>query len=139
MQKTVYEDYKYCMQDTSRVYVGCKYTFGELLETDSVPFKLQLIMQKYILSEADLADTLETHFYYLQQSSFLVKIYTQLKARVKVSIPEEKKSLLGGVKRRYVTKVFTVEQLVKLTPEEKEAAGMMIQEFSVSKLAMTAL
>ena len=38
MQKTVYEDYKYSMQDTSRVYVGSKYTLRELLEADEVYF-----------------------------------------------------------------------------------------------------
>ena len=32
MYRTVYEDYKYSMQDTGRIYVGCRYTFGELLE-----------------------------------------------------------------------------------------------------------
>ena len=44
MQKTVYEDYKYSMQDTGNIYVGCKYTFGELLEQEDILFKFRLIM-----------------------------------------------------------------------------------------------
>ena len=139
MQKTVYEDYKYSMQDTSRIYIGCKYTFGELMDDEEVSFKLRLILKQYILPEADLEDSLETHFYYLQQDSFLVKIYKQLKTKVKVNVIEEKKGLFGGNKKVYVTKQFTVEQLVAMSPDEKEQMGMVIQEFSISKLAMSAL
>lgn len=136
MQKTIYEDYKYGMQDTSRAYVGCKYTFAEFLEAEEVMFKLRLLVQKYILPEADLEDTLETHLYYLQPGSFLVKIYDQMKARVKINILEEKKSLMGKSKKEYVTRQLKISELVQMTPEEKEAAGIVIQELSVSKLAI---
>ena len=139
MQKTVYEDYKYCLQDTGRLYVGCKYTFAELLEEEEISFKFRLIMERYILPEADLEDTLETHLYYLKPESFLVKIYKQIKAKVKVNVIEEKKSLLGGVKKQYVTKLLTVDQLAAMSPAEKETKGMVVQELSVSKLAMMAL
>ena len=142
MRKTFYEDYKYSMQDVSRIYVGCKYTFGELLEEEEIPFKLRLIMERYILPEADPEDTLETHLYYLAPESFLVKIYRQMKARVKVNLIQEKKSLPGfgpGGKMQYVTKTLTVEELVSLQPAQKERQGCVIQEFSVSKLALAAL
>ena len=99
MQKTVYEDYKYSVQDTARIYVGCKYTFGEFLEEEEILFKFRLVVQKYILPEADLGDTLETHLYYLTPDSFLVKLYRQMKAKVRVIVIEEKKPFLGiGVK-----------------------------------------
>ncbi len=136
MQKTIYEDYKYGMQDTSRVYVGCKYTFAEFLEAEEVMFKFRLLVQKYILPEADPEDTLETHLYYLQPGNFLVKLYDQMKARVKINIIEEKKSLVGKPKKEYVTRQLKVSELVRMTPEEKEAAGIVIQELSASKLAI---
>lgn len=139
MQKTVYEDYKYSMQDTARVYVGSRYTFAELLEAEEVLFKLRLIVDKYILPEADREDTLETHLYYLAPDSFLVKIYRQLKARVKVNVIEEKKNLFGRKKKEYVTRQLTVEELVRLTPAQKEKQGLVIQELSVSKLALLGL
>lgn len=146
MQKTVYEDYKYSVQDTARIYVGCKYTFGEFLEEEEILFKFRLVMQKYILPEADLQDTLETHLYYLAPDSFLVKIYRQMKARVRVNVLEAKKPfpVIGGGKtgegrKRYVTKQFTVEELAAVPPEEKERQGYVIQELSVSKLALAAL
>lgn len=139
MQKTVYEDYKYSMQDTNRLYIGCKYTIRELLEEEEISFKFRLIMERYILPEADLDDTLETHLYYLGPETFLVKIYKQMKAKVKVNVIEERKSLFGGKKKQYVTKVLTMDQLVAMSPAEKERVGMVVQELSVGKLAMMAL
>lgn len=137
--KTVYEDYKYCIQDISTLYVGSHYTFGELLDRDDVMFKFQLVVERYLLPESDREDTLETHLYYLDPKSFLVKIYRQLRARVKVCVLEDKRTLTGKTERRYVTKVMRLEELVKIPPAEKERQGMVIQELSMSKLALMAI
>ena len=137
MKKTVYEDYKYSMQDTSKVYVGSKYTLDEILESEDMPFKFRLIVERYILPEADLQDTLETHLYYLEQKSFIVKIYKQLKAKVKVNVIEEKRSIFGS-KKQYVTKLVTVEELTAMSREEKESKGLVVQELIMSKLALMA-
>ncbi|MCI9336592.1 MAG: hypothetical protein HFH93_03455 [Lachnospiraceae bacterium] len=139
MERRTYEDYKYSMQDTSRLYVGAKYTFREFLDDDEITFKFRMLMERYILPEADLEDTLETHLYYLKPDSFLVKIYKQMKARVKVNVIEEKKPLLGPAKKQYVTKQLGVEELVKVPADEKERQGYVIQELSVSKLALLTL
>lgn len=139
MNQTIYEDYKYSIQDTGRLYVGCKYTFAELLEAEDVLFKFRMLVQKYILPEADSEDTLESHLYYLGPTGFLVKLYGQMKARIKVNIIEERKTPFGKRKREYVTKQLTIEQLTGMTKEEKEACGLVIQEISVSKLALVGL
>lgn len=139
MEKKVYEDYKYSMQDTSRLYVGAKYTFRELLDDEEITFKFRMIMERYILPEADPEDTLETHLYYLNPDSFLVKVYRQMKAKVKVNVIEEKKPLLGCAKKEYVTKQFSVEELAQIKPDRKEQMGCVIQELSVSKLALIGL
>ena len=140
MQKTVYENYKYSLQDTAKVYIGAKYTFAELLEQDEVAFKFRLIVERYILAEkeVDPQDTLEPHLYYLKPDSFLVKIYDRIKARVKINIIEEKKRIFGRGKKRYVTKELNIREVVAMTPEEKEAKGVVIQEISMSKLALAA-
>ena len=140
MQKTVYENYKYSLQDTAKVYIGAKYTFAELLDQDEVAFKFRLIVERYILAEkeVDPQDTLETHLSYLKPDSFLVKIYDRIKARVKINIIEEKKRIFGRGKKRYVTKELNIRELVAMTPEEKEAKGVVIQEISMSKLALAA-
>lgn len=139
MQKKTYEDYKYSMQDTSRLYVGSKYTMGELLEAEDILFKFRMIVERYILPESDLEDTLETHLYYLEKGKFLVQTYKHMKARVKVNIIEEKKDLFGKKKKEYVTKNLTIDELVGMPVEEKERKGLVIQELSVSKLALMGL
>lgn len=138
MQKTVYEDNKYCLQDTGNLYVGTKYTMEELIGEEEIPFKFRLIVERYILPEADLQDSLETHLYYLDAKSFLVKIYTQIKTKVKINIIEEKKTLLGTKKKQYVTKMITVAELAAMPVAEKEACGVVVQEIKMSKLALMA-
>lgn len=139
MQRKTYEDYKYSLQDTGRIYVGCKYTLAELLNEEDIMFKFRLVMEKYVLEKADREDTLETHLYYLAPDSFLVKLYEQMKARVKVNVIEEKKSIFGGGKSRYVTKQLNIGQLTAMPPAQKEKQGLVIQELSVSKLALIGL
>lgn len=134
MQKAVYEDYKYTIQDTNRIYVGSKYTFRELLDEEDLLFKFRMLMERYVLPEADLEDTLETHLYYLDPGSFLVKIYRQMKGKVRINVIEEKRG-----KKRYVTKQLTIEQLAAIPPAEKERQGLVVQELSVSKLALAGM
>ena len=134
----IYEDGKYVMQDIGTLYVGTKYTFEELLDSEEVPFKFRLLSERYLLPEADREDTLETHLYYLDGKSFEVKIFKQLKAKVKVNVLEEKKARGKGAVREYVTKNLSVEELCSMTPEEKEKKGCVIQELAVSKFALMA-
>ena len=136
MSKTVYEDYKYCMQDVGTVYIGTKYTFQELLDSDTVPFKFQLLVERYIIPEADLEDSLESHLYYLPEKSFLVKIYEQLKMKVKINIIEEKKSLTGKSKKEYTTKVVPIRTLVQMSVADKETAGVVVLREFITHQAM---
>lgn len=138
MQKTVYEDRKYCMQDVGNIYLGTCYTLGEILGNEEISFKVRLVTERYLLPEADREDTLETFLYYLPKESFAVQIFKQLKAKVKVNLIETGKSLLGKEKSAYVTKTLTVEQLAAMSPEEKEKKGIVIQELGLNKLALMA-
>ncbi|MCM1569390.1 MAG: hypothetical protein NC081_08085 [Roseburia sp.] len=138
MQKTVYEDYKYAIQDMGSLYIGAKYTLEEILEEENISFKFRLIVERYILPEADRQDTLETHLYYLEPKSFPVKIYKQLKAKVKINILEERKGLSGSRRKQYGTRILSIEQLTAMTPEEKEKRGVVVQELGMSKLALMA-
>lgn len=136
MNKTTYEDYKYCIQDVTKLYIGSKYHFGELLDAEAVPFKLKLVMRQYVMPEADLEDTLETHFYYLDPKSFLVQIYGQLSLKVKINLLTKKKTTGGNIRQEYTTKVLSIKDLTAMSVEEKEKAGVVIQEIIISKLAL---
>ena len=104
-----------------------------------MPFKFRLVVQKYIVPNVDGEDTLETFLYYMSDRDFSMKLLKQMKARIKVNLIEEKKKLFGGTKKEYVTKQLSVEELVAMPRSRKEAVGLVIQEISVSKLALAAL
>ena len=135
-QKTVYEENKYCMQDVSHIYIGTRFTFAELLEAEDIPFKVRLLVERDVMPKADREDTLESHLYYLDAESFLVRLYEQLKARVKINIIEEKKTLFGKRQKEYGTRLLTVRQLVEMPLDEKKEKGVVVQELSISKLAL---
>lgn len=136
MNNTVYEEYKYCIQDVSTVYIGSRYTMDEILTDETIPFKFQLVTERYLLPRSHPEDTLESHLYYLDEKSFLVKIYHQLKARVKVVYIREKRHLSGKVTKEYATRYLSVDQLVRLDKDAKEKQGIVVQELAVSKLAL---
>lgn len=136
MTKQTYEDYKYVMLDTAFLYLGAKYSYGELLDNQDVPFKLRTIVERYILPDMDADTTLESHFYYMKEKDFSCRTYLQLKAKVKCNVLTEKKGLLGKRGTRYATKVFPLAELVKMPPQEKERQGLFVQEIILNKLAM---
>ena len=136
MNGKIGEDYKYVIQDTSRVLLGAKYSYAELLEDASCPFKFQSIVEHYILKDADPSDTLESVFYYMEKGSFSYKTYYQLKTRVKYNRLTEKKSLFGKTSRVYKEYTSKLEEFVQIPLEEKKEDGVFIQEIILSKLAM---
>ena len=56
--------------------------------------------------------------------------------KVKINIIEEKKSLTGKCKRDYTTKVVSIRTLAQMSVTDKEAVGVVVQEISISKLAL---
>lgn len=137
-QKQSYEDYKYVMVDMGNVYLGAKYTYGELLQNENVPFKIRAIVERYILPQADTGTTLESDFYYMQPGSFACRTFRQLKTKVKCSRLTEKKSLFSRErsKKVYVTELMSLEDFTGINPADKQAQGIMVQEIVLSKLAM---
>lgn len=140
-EKILYEDYKYSMQDTACIYIGSKYTLEEITTSEEILFKLRKIFAESIITSEGVSkeDTLESHLYYLSPQSFVVQIYKQMKARVRVSMIQEKKHLLGGKKKEYTTKYLTIEELVAMSKEEKETCGLVIQELKISKLNLVTI
>lgn len=136
MKMKVYEDYKYCIQDTNCLYIGAKYTFAELMEAEDIMFKFRKIAAESLLNGSDKDDTLETFLYYLDPHDFRVQVLKQMRSKVRVNVIKEKKNLLGKVSKEYVTEFISIPKLVAMSVEDKEAVGMVIQELRVNKLAM---
>lgn len=130
------KDFKYVVQDFSTIYIGAKFTYGEMLEDEEVSFKLKSIFQKHILTELEPDVSLESHFYYMEPKGFIYQVYKQLSVRVKVAEIQEKKTLFGKKKSKYVSNVYRLDQFIKIPLEEKKRRGMVVSEISLSKLAL---
>ncbi len=129
-------DYKYFMQDTGSIYLGAKLSYTEILQDEMVNFKYKSIVEHYIFKDTDPETTLESQLYYMTREQFSYRTYEQLKAKVKISILEEKKSLFGKKKRGYVTKTMPLAAFVDMNLAQKKAQGVMIQELILSKLGL---
>lgn len=134
--KSVYEPYKYVMADTGNIYIGAKYTYNELLESEDVGFKMKAIITHYILKESDADNSLESEFYFMEKTSFTYKTFVQLKTKVKVQMLEEKRTLFGKKKVSYTEKVLKLDELIDINLAKKKGAGIVIEEIAISKLAL---
>ncbi len=138
--KTSYEDYKYFMQDVSCIYIGSKFTLQEIMDDEDITFRFRRITADDLVKDRDPEDTLETLLYYLSDKDFTSKLLKRMGARVKVSILRDQKSLFGKKKERvYRTEELSIDQLTSLSPDEKEAKGIVIQELKVSKLMLASV
>ena len=136
--KYQYEDFKYFMQDVNALYIGAYYNYGELMENEMVPFKLKSIIEHYIMKDTQADTTLESQFYYMTGEEFSYRTYMQLKAKVKVCMFVESKSLLGKEKVAYKNKIIPLAQFVQMNLAQKKKYGVKVQEIILSKLAMMA-
>ena len=130
------DDFKYVMMDMGNLYLGARFTFGELLSQEMIPFKFKTILTHYLLKEADSDTSLESQFYYLEKDTFLYDTFVQLKVRVRVSIQEEKKTFAGQRKLRYGERLLTLKELTDMNLARKKASGMIIREIVISKLGL---
>lgn len=134
--ETENRDYKYFMQDTGSVYLGAKLSYREILQDEMVNFKYKSIVEHYIFKDTDPETTLESHLYYMTKDQFSYRTYEQLKAKVKVTMLEEKKTLLGGKKTGYTTKLLPLAAFTDMNLAQKKAKGVVIQELALSKLGL---
>ena len=133
---TAYEANKYTMQTISFVYIGAKFTYEELLENEDINFKFKAIVERYILPESTPDTTLESELYFLQEGSFIYKTYQQLRLTVKVNVLRDKKHLFRKSTKEYTEEIWKLKDLVSMPAEEKEKAGVVIQELILSKTAL---
>lgn len=130
-------DFKYVMQDTSYIYLGARLSYEELLQEEMAAFKLKTIISQYILKDVDASATLESHFYYMTTDSFSCQTYRELKVKIKVSIPEKKRSLTGKEKYIYKDKVYSLKEFTELNLAKKKQLGLIVREIILSKLGLT--
>ena len=131
-----YQDYKYVIQDTNKLYVGSKFSLTEVASEQELPFKFRAIIMRHVMKEIDPNNTFESMFYYMKPEGYLYEMFLQLRTRVKVTRLTKVRSLFGKVSYAHKETLYKLSDLAALTPEQKEALGISIQEIQCSKLAI---
>lgn len=133
---TVYEDFKYMLQDVNRIYIGAKYTYRELMEHPETAFKFKSVIEHYLFKETDPDTSLESDFYYMKPESFSYRTYEQLKVKCKISVLVEKKGRGGEKERVYRGQTISLQELAAIPSAQKKKDGIVVQEIILSKLAL---
>lgn len=131
-----YRDYRYIIQDTGTLFVGAKFTFGDIAGEEEIPFKFRSIIMKHVLPEVDQDDTFESVFYYMKQEGYLYEMFLQLRTKVKVLQITKVKRMFGGTQEVYKEHVYKLSEFAAIPTEEKQQRGILIQELQYSKLAI---
>ncbi|MBQ8822770.1 MAG: hypothetical protein IJZ82_09020 [Lachnospiraceae bacterium] len=131
MKIQTYEDYKYVMVDTSFIYLGAKYTYGELLENEDVAFKLRTIFERYIMPELSGDTTLEEHFQHMEKD-LAYKTYKQLKIKLKISKPVMQKNIFGKTSKKYISENVPLDKYLEM----RQDGEILVQEVVFGKLAL---
>ena len=131
-----YQDYRYILQDTAALYVGARFSFGDIAKEEEIPFKFRSIVMRHILQEVDNEDTFESIFYYMRPEGYIYEVFAQLRTKIKVSQLTEVKRLFGKSEWIYKEHVYKLAEFVKISTQEKEKLGIVVQEIQCSKLAI---
>ena len=54
-------DFKYVIQDMSNIYIGARFSYGEMMEEEEVPYKLKKVIFRIFLQEVPEETTPENH------------------------------------------------------------------------------
>ena len=128
--ETENRDFKYVMQDVSRVYIGAKYTYREMMDSDEIPCKLKAILSHYILKEVAEDTTPENHIFYIRDTDLSYMVYRQLKARFQMDIPVLSKRGTWQYRREY----HTIDEIIRHAEWKARQDEIIVGEIVLTKL-----
>lgn len=131
-----YQDYRYIIQDAGTLFVGAKFTFGDIAAEEEIPFKFRSIIMRHALSETDKEDTFESVFYHMKPEGYLYEMFLQLRTKVKVSQITQVKRMFGRTEEVYKEHMYKLADFAAMSAEKKQKMGVIVQEVQFSKLAI---
>ncbi len=132
-------DFKYVIQDTNCVYFGKELTYAEMMDKDDVPFKFKAVISAHIARDTDLNRKIADHILQMSDKEFSYRIYQQLKLTIRVCYKIQKKGFGGKTKDKWIHKAYSFRQFCDEYRAQVLKGDMMIEDFSISKLALMVL
>ncbi len=129
-------DFKYVVQSFGAFYIGARWTYGEMLEHEAIPFKWKAVVKHYLLKEAAPDTTMENHIFFMTEQDFAYETFKELKAKFKMSVwaPPDKRHKSG----HYESREYTIEEIVKDAALHERMDTVVVEELKLSKLALMA-
>jgi len=122
-------DFKYVIQDVSKLYVGAKFTYQEMMDTDEIPFKFKAILSHYILKEVAGNTTPENHIFFIKDTDISYMVFKQMKIRFKLDFPVLKKDVW-----QYRSEYHTIDEIVHNEQWKERMDEIVVEEMMISKL-----
>ena len=120
------QDFKYILQDLSKTMIGARFTYGELMEQERVPFKFQTIIDRLILPVMEEDMEIGRHILSLTKTDKNYRIYENLKVKIRYYAPKKN----GG----FESKTVSLAELAKEAEHWDERA--VLHEIILSNLAL---
>lgn len=128
-------DYKYVLQDISKLYIGAKFTYQEMMDRDDISFKLKAIFSHYMLKEVAADTTPENHVFYMQEGDLSYMVYHQLRAKFKMDFPQ----LSSKGTWKYKSEYHTIDEIVHNKQWQEQKDKIIIEEMVISKVHIMSL
>lgn len=124
------------MEDLTRIQIGARYSYEEIIENENISYKFRSICRGIFEKEVAPDTTIESHLYYLGKDTQSYEAYCRLKTMVTVLVADAVLKQEDG-SPQYHQRTLKVQELVLLSPVQKQKMGMILQEIEISKLGLT--
>jgi len=133
------QDFKYVIQDINCVYFGRELTYAEMMDKEDIPFKFKAVISAHIARDTDLNRKMTAHIMQITDKEFSYRIFEQLKLTVRICYQIQKKGFGGKMKDKWIHKACSFRQFCNEYRSQVMDGAAMIEDISISKLALMAL
>lgn len=128
-------DFKYIVQSFGDFYIGARWTYGEMLVNENMPFKWKAVVRHYLLKDVAPDTKMEDHIFFMNEQDFSYETLKELKAKFKMSVwvPADGRKRRGG---HYESREYTIEEIVSSKKLHDEMDTIIVEELRLSKLAL---
>jgi hypothetical protein len=127
------QDYKYVIQDFSNIYVGARFSYAELAESDDTPGRFKDAIYRVFYKEISPDISIGEHLLQLQDTSMCYLAYSQLRIQIKVTKLVQREDKKGNFKEEYETKDYTLDAFLKEEAIRENPDNYLIQEICFKK------
>ena len=127
-------DFKYVLQDFGNYYIGARWTYGEMLTNEDMPFKWKAVVRHYLLKDVAVDTTLESHIFFMDETDFACQTLKELRVKFKMNVwmPADARHKQG----RYESREYKIEEIVGSRELHEKMDTIIVEEMRLSKLAL---